>query len=107
MNPFNPEVHDHLLALGYTYLLRYKNKYDEYNHPDNDDWVSIDKQGHVDFPDVCDYIHSEEHKAKVQGKMTNYMVRRIAHNVKAIFSQRQLPYHMEIEGDNISLHHKS
>jgi len=100
---FNQEVHDNLIALGYTYLFRYKNRYDEYNHPINDDWISIDKVGRVDFPDICSYIDTPKHKAKIQRDMTPAMALRIAVNMKKIFEQKNLPYQLDIDGHKIKL----
>jgi hypothetical protein len=55
---FNRGIHDNLLDLGYHYAGRQnwnEEKIDMYDHRDNDDWFGINKQGHIDPLDYCEF----------------------------------------------------
>jgi hypothetical protein len=63
MRLFNKRIHDNLLALGYRYMGRHdidNEVLDIYDHPDNDDWMSIDVFGHIDFLDYCEYTEGSK-----------------------------------------------
>jgi hypothetical protein len=56
----NEDIHHHLLALGYEYDGRADRGDDEYSHLANDDWFAINKKGHINPLDVCEFTEGSE-----------------------------------------------
>jgi hypothetical protein len=60
---YNRGIHENLLALGYEYEGRVSHLgpwYDEYTHPDNDDWMAIYQDGSLVFLDICEFTEGSD-----------------------------------------------
>jgi|GEM_PF-4805433 hypothetical protein len=79
---YNEDIHHNLLAEGYSYEGRnseFSESYDEYEHPDCDDWLAIYSDGRVEFLDICEYTEGSVTGRAVKEQWINRRNRVLEH----------------------------